>query len=92
MKLLSNGGGRVPFGHLLLVNEASYARIGLHLIELLSKRGPMEILQTTQVCCPKTIGCSLQTNNKSPLMKAPTQLMNREKLSWYLHRAFTTTC
>ena len=50
MKSPNNEGDRVPTGHLLSPNEASSTRIGLYLIELLAKEGPMRPLNNPCFC------------------------------------------
>ena len=42
MRSPSNGGDRVPTGHLLSPNEASSTRIGSHPIKLLAKAVPLK--------------------------------------------------
>lgn len=39
----NKGGDRVMTGHFMSPNKSSSKRTGLHSIELLAKRGPMEI-------------------------------------------------
>lgn len=72
MKLSNSWGNRAPIRHLSSPNETSKIGIRLHLFELLAK-GSHGKPQTTQ-SVGKTIGCSPQTDRKTPLLKTiPTQ-------------------
>jgi hypothetical protein len=74
MKLLNTRKDRAPTCCLLSPNKASSTRIGLHLIEYLTK-GVLWEPPTTQAVA-KTIGCFSQTDTESPLMKTvPTQFI-----------------
>lgn len=79
MKLPHSWGDRAPTEHPLSPNKASKTAIELHLIALLAK-GVHRNPQTTQAV-GKTLGCSPQTDSKSPLLKTtPTQLIEHGEL------------
>ena len=64
-EITNNWGNSVPFDH-LLSNEASSTRIGLHLIELLTKGGPWEALSNPGCCQDYML---IFTEDKIPFLK-----------------------
>jgi hypothetical protein len=73
MKSSNNRRHRVPIGHLLSSNEAPYTGIGLHLIELLAKGGPVGIPNNSSCCQDYRLLST--TDSKAPLLKpTPTHL------------------
>lgn len=58
---------------------SSSTRTGFHPVELLTKKGLMDISKTQAV--DKITGCSPQTDGKAPLLRtAPTQLTEHGKV------------
>jgi hypothetical protein len=77
---------QAPTGHLLPSNEASNARIGLHLIELLARGVPWE--SSNNLCCCRG-NSLLSINIKAPLPKTTPVCLTEQERDWCLRRGST---
>lgn len=87
MKMPNNGEYRVLIEHLLSPSELSSTGMGLHLISC----WPMGYSGNPQISplLPRQQAALHKLIAKLLSKTTPTQLLNMEKQSWYLHRAFT---